>query len=171
MIHAPTLPCANGLKPFSRSTFQKKQIRLQMRSIWANTILFILYYNIQMLIDVALQSTSREKRHKKASGFIFWASNFGISHLRVLPFIRAAQSIENLCFIAISTCAMGVSQINASTATHCNQCIIISHTLHNNVCMELHGALVLTDSCHLWKCWRLRSVVGKIRRESLKGCP
>lgn len=42
----------------------KKQIRLQMRSIWAKAIPFTWYYNIQMLINVALQSISREKRHK-----------------------------------------------------------------------------------------------------------
>lgn len=83
---------------------------------------------------------------QKASRFIFRASNFRISHLRVLPFIRAAQSIGNPCFIAISTCAMCVSQTNASTpnsAISCNQCIIIIHALHNNVCTERHGASVL----------------------------
>lgn len=86
---------------------------------------------------------SKRETAQKDSRFIFGASNFRISHLRVLPFIRAAQSIENLCFIAISTCAMCVSQTNASTAVSCNQCIIIIHALHNNVCMEPHGASVL----------------------------
>lgn len=114
-----------------------------MRSIWANTFYSVSQYSNANTCCTAIYF--KREMAQKASWFIFRASNFGISHLRVLPFIRAAQSIENLCFIVIPTksCATCLSQTNASNPISYNQYIIIIHTLHDNVCMGLHRASLL----------------------------
>lgn len=118
-----------------------------MRSIWANTILFIRYYNIQMLIDAELQYISRAKWHKRPygsfSGQVIWGSLIW----EYYPLLEKHKASKNLCNIAVSTCAMCVSETNAKNAISCNQCIIIIiiiiQALHDNVCLEPHGALLL----------------------------